>query len=77
MSQHFRLRKKIIPPPPPQRTIILQCLADAYPKALELDQLAHACERRGYRGRFKSETDIRASILWHLERIEEVEQCSN
>jgi hypothetical protein len=72
----IRLKRKITPPPPPQKTIILQCLAQAYPNAMTLSELMDACEERGYRGRFKTETDLRESICWHLDRMEEVE-CSN
>jgi hypothetical protein len=77
MTQYFKLKTKITPPAAPQRTIILQCLADAYPNALTLQQLVNQCEDRGYRRTFKSETDISKSILWHVDRLSEVEQCSN
>lgn len=69
----IRLKRKITPPPAPQRTIILQCLAEVYPDGLSLEQLMDACERRGYRGRLKPDTDMRESIQWHLDRIDEVE----
>jgi len=73
----IRLKRKITPPPAPQSTIILQCLAEAYPGGLSLDQLMSACESRGYARRLKPNTDMRESILWHLKRIADVEPFSN
>lgn len=71
-----RLKHKIVPPPAPQRTIILQCLAKEYPNAMTINDLVDACEERGYRSRFKGETNSHKSICWHLDRMSEVE-CSN
>lgn len=61
--------------PPKQEVIILECLGDAYPNCLTLDELVAACEKRRYRERFKADTDIRQSILWQLNRIKEVQAC--
>jgi repressor of nif and glnA expression len=71
-----RLKKKVDPPPAPQRTIILQCLAEAYPAGMSLDNLASECEKRDYRRTFKTETDVLRSILYHLNRMDEVEWTS-
>jgi hypothetical protein len=73
----IRLKQQITPPPATQKTIILESLAGAYPTALTLDQLIGACESRGYRRRLSPDIDIYTSVQYHLDRMDEIEQCSN
>jgi len=57
-----------------QRSIILDYLEEVHPAGLSLEQLVVKCGQR-YRNTFKNrKTDIRKSILYHLNRIETVRQ---
>lgn len=57
-----------------QRTIIFECFEAAYPGVLTLSELVDACEKRRYRETLKGERSIERSILYHLNRIDAVEQ---
>jgi hypothetical protein len=54
---------------PVQRVILYTCLAARPVHSLE--ELADGCTKRSYQSTFKSETNIRRSILYHLKRMEE------
>jgi hypothetical protein len=52
-----------------QMTILYGCL-EPYPQAYSLEELAHRCDRQGYRLTFKNRnTEIRLSILYQLNRL--------
>ena len=58
-----------------QMTIVFDCLEDSYPSGLTLEQMVLACKQRKYEETFSNPaTDIRKSILYHLNRLESVEQ---
>ncbi len=52
-----------------QMTIIYECLEKL--GSPRLTELARCCEANGYRDRFKSETNTKKSILYHLKRMRE------
>lgn len=61
-----------------QRSIVFDCLASVYPRRISLDDIVRDCmKHRNYRDTLKTEGNIHKSILYHLNRIEAVEQCSN
>jgi len=51
-----------------QMTIVYQCL-EPYPSVHSLEDLVRSCHDRNYASTFKSETDIRKSLLYHLNRL--------
>ena len=75
----FRLNRPGRPSklPSGQRTIVFECLEAAQQKCLTLDSMVEDCLKRGYRERLKTETNVHRSILYHLNRIDAVERCSD
>jgi len=76
----FKLTRPAVPPDlrGGQMTIVFECLLAVYPACLTLDELVKSCEKRGYRARFRNpKTDIHKSMLYHLNRIDAAQQCSN
>jgi hypothetical protein len=56
-------------------TLVLECLEASYPTGLTLEELVNACRKQGYDLTFRNpNTDIRKSILYHLNRLESVRQ---
>lgn len=61
-----------------QMTIVFESLLAVYPACLALDELVKSCEKREYRARFRNpKTNIHKSMLYHLNRIDAAQQCSN
>jgi hypothetical protein len=59
-----------------QRTMIFQCLEEL--GSLSLKELAQACHKKNYELTFRNpKTDIRDSILYHLNAISSVREKTN
>ena len=58
-----------------QMTIIYERLEASHPNGLTLEELVHECRKQRYELTFRNpNTDIRKSILYHLNRLESVRQ---
>jgi hypothetical protein len=58
-----------------QMTVVFECLEASYPGGLTLEELVQACQKQRYYLTFRNpNTDIRKSILYHLNRLESVKQ---
>ena len=56
-------------------TIVFERLESAHPHGLTLEELAKECRKHEYDLTFRNpNTDIRKSILYHLNRLESVRQ---
>ena len=51
--------------------IVYECLEEAGPEGVSLNDLAAKCRQQKH---YKTTTDIRLSMLYHLNRIDSVEQ---
>jgi hypothetical protein len=71
-NPRFRLGRKSVPGnlQRGQMAIIYECLEEAGSKGVALDDLAEKCLQK----RYKTTTDIRLSVLYHLNRIDSAEQ---
>ncbi len=71
-NPRFRLGRKSIPGnlQRGQMAIIYECLQEAGSEGVALDDLAERCLQKHY----QTTTDIRLSLLYHLNRIDSVEQ---